>query len=56
LAKYSKLDMDRIRAMNRARFATALDPKLIQPVLDLAFTYGGLPRRFAAAELIASGR
>jgi NitT/TauT family transport system substrate-binding protein len=55
LAKYSKLDMDRIHAMNRARFATSLEPRLIQPVLDLAFTYGGLPRHFDAAEMIARG-
>ncbi len=52
LSKYSRIDVDRIRGMNRARYATALDPRLIQPVLNLAFTYGGLPRRFDAAELI----
>ena len=27
-------------------------PQLIQPVLDMAFTYGGLPRHVDAAEMI----
>lgn len=53
LAKYSKLELDRIRGMHRSRYATSLDPRFIQPVLDAAFTYGGLPRHFEAAELIA---
>jgi NitT/TauT family transport system substrate-binding protein len=52
LAKYSKLDLDRVHAMNRARFATTLEPRLIQPVLDLAFTYGGLTHRFEATDMI----
>jgi NitT/TauT family transport system substrate-binding protein len=53
LSKYSKLDLDRVRTMNRARYATTLEARLIQPVLDLAFTYGGLPRKFQASELMA---
>ena len=39
--------------MTRMNYGTELDPRLIQPVLDLAFTYGGLPRKFQASELLA---
>jgi len=52
IAKYAKLDVDRLKGMNRFRYATALDPRMIQPVLDLGTTYGGLPRHVDAAELI----
>jgi endonuclease V-like protein UPF0215 family len=38
--------------MTRTRYATTLEPRLIQPVLDTAFTYGGLPRALRAADLI----
>ena len=55
LAKYSKLDIDRVRGMRRSAYATALDARMIQPVLDAAFAYGGLPRHFDAAELIVRG-
>lgn len=53
LAKYAKIDADLIRKMSRVSFATTLDPRLIQPVLDTALTYGGLSRRVVASELIA---
>jgi NitT/TauT family transport system substrate-binding protein len=52
LAKYAQMDLDRIRRMTRTRYATTLEPRLIQPVLDTAFTYGGLPRALRAADLI----
>jgi NitT/TauT family transport system substrate-binding protein len=52
LAKYAKLDLDRIHGMTRVRYATSLEPRLIQPVLDQAFTYGGLPRHVDAAEML----
>ncbi|HXP93289.1 MAG TPA: ABC transporter substrate-binding protein, partial [Candidatus Binatia bacterium] len=53
LSKYTKLDVDRIRAMTRARFATSLDPRLMQPVLDFAFKNGALDKPVNAAALIA---
>ncbi len=52
LAKYSKLDLDRVRAMTRALYATALDPRMVQPVLDAATKFKSLDRPFKAAELI----
>ncbi len=54
LAKYAKLDLARIRAMNRTRYATSLDPKLMQPVLDIALRYNLLEKpKSPAADLIA---
>jgi len=53
LAKYSKMDVDGVRRMTRTRYATSLDPRLIQPVLDTAFAFGGLPRAMRATDMIA---
>ena len=53
LAKYAKLDLSRIRAMNRTRYATSLDPKLMQPVLDVAVTYQLIAKPMRASDLIA---
>jgi NitT/TauT family transport system substrate-binding protein len=52
-AKYLKLDADKLRAMRRNTFSTALDPKLMQPVLDLAVRYKMLGKPVAASEVIA---
>jgi NitT/TauT family transport system substrate-binding protein len=52
LAKYTKQDVDAIRQMNRATYSTALDAKLMQPVLDIAAKYGLTERRFPAADLM----
>ncbi len=52
LAKYAKLDVGRIRAMNRTRYATTLDPRLMQPVLDIAVRYQLIEKPVAAADLI----
>ena len=51
LAKYTKQDVDAIRQMNRATYSTALEPKLMQPVLDIGAKYGLTDRRYTAAEL-----
>jgi NitT/TauT family transport system substrate-binding protein len=53
LAKYSKMDLDTIRAMNRAKYATSLDVNLMQPVLDIALKYQLIDKRIAAADLVA---
>jgi NitT/TauT family transport system substrate-binding protein len=53
LAKYAKYDLDRVRGMRRAAYATTVDVKLIQPVLDAGLKYGALQRQFNAADLIA---
>jgi NitT/TauT family transport system substrate-binding protein len=53
LVKYLKLDPDRVKNLTRATFATSLDPKLMQPVLDIALRYGLLEKPVEAASLIA---
>lgn len=53
LSKYSLIDVDRIRQMKRTPFATSLDPKLMQPVLDIATKYGLIEKPVAATDLIA---
>lgn len=52
LAKYSKLEPEVIRNMQRSLFATNLEPRLVQPVLDTAFAYKALDRATSAADLI----
>ena len=51
-AKYLRLDADKLRAMRRNTFATALDPKLMQPVLDLAVRYKMLAKPVLAGDVI----
>jgi ABC-type nitrate/sulfonate/bicarbonate transport system substrate-binding protein len=53
-ATYVKLDVERLRAMPRNSFALALDPKLMQPVLDLALRYKMLTAPVAAPDLVAT--
>lgn len=52
LAKYGKVDVARIQRMIRAAFDTALDPKKLQPPLDIAWKYHGIERPLTAAQLI----
>lgn len=52
LAKYTKLEIERVRAMQRTTYATSLDPRLMQPVLDAALRYKIVERQFAAADLV----
>jgi len=52
LSKVSKIDLDRVRAMTRGSYATSIDPKLMQPVIDMAVKYGLLARRVDASTLI----
>jgi NitT/TauT family transport system substrate-binding protein len=51
LLKYTKLTPEIIARMNRATYGTALDPALIQPVIDNAAKYGSFPRPVTATEL-----
>ena len=52
LAKYAKYDLDLVRSMRRASYATTLDAKLIQPVLDAGAKYKALERPYNANDLI----
>jgi hypothetical protein len=38
--------------MTRGSFATSIEPKMMQPVIDLAVKYNMLPKRVEAADLI----
>jgi NitT/TauT family transport system substrate-binding protein len=52
LAKYAKLEPDKITKMQRAVYDTSLDPKKMQPVLDIAWRYHVLEKPLTAADLI----
>jgi NitT/TauT family transport system substrate-binding protein len=53
LSKRLKMEPDRLKKMTRATFSTGLDPKLMQPVLNIATKYGLLEKPVDAATLIA---
>jgi len=52
LSGVTKVPVETIRAMNRASFATSLDAKLMQPVLDIAYRYRAIDKPVTAADLI----
>jgi NitT/TauT family transport system substrate-binding protein len=56
LAKFSGIDVVTIAHMTRAHYDLTLDPRDIQPLIDAAARYKVIPKAFAAAEMIASGR
>jgi NitT/TauT family transport system substrate-binding protein len=51
LLKYTKLTPEIVAHMQRATYGTALEPGLLQPVIDNAAKYGSFPRTVTAAEL-----
>jgi NitT/TauT family transport system substrate-binding protein len=51
LLKYTKLTPEIVARMQRATYGTALEPGLLQPVIDNAAKYGSFPRPVTAAEL-----
>jgi NitT/TauT family transport system substrate-binding protein len=51
LEKYAKVSPAVVHDMNRCVYGTRLDPKSIQPNIDLALKYGLLSRSFPAGEL-----
>lgn len=53
LAKFAKLELERVRSMTRSSFATSLDERRMQPVLDIAFRYKQLAKPVNAGDLIA---
>lgn len=53
LAKYAKLDPQMLKTMNRAPYATALTPNMLQSVLDLSYQYKAVDKRIAPADIIA---
>ena len=54
LSKYAKIDVERVRAMNRAVFSLAApDRRLMQPVLDVGLAYGFMTKSLQAPDMIA---
>lgn len=52
LAKFTGIDATKIAKMHRVANGTALDPALIQPLIDDAARYNAIPARFDARELL----
>ena len=52
LAKYAKLDIEKIRKMHRATYDTTLDLKKIQPPLDIAWKYHAIEKQIDASALV----
>jgi NitT/TauT family transport system substrate-binding protein len=55
LAKFTGIDAAVIGRMTRAQMGTTLDPKLIQPVVDVCVRYKVIPAPINTADMIASG-
>ena len=55
LAKYTKVDIERIKRMNRSGYATSLQAAMVQPVLDTSFKYKALGTATTATSMIAKG-
>lgn len=53
LAKYAKMDPAVVKMMSRAPYGTSLTPEMLQSVLDLAYKYKAVDRRYNAADVIA---
>jgi NitT/TauT family transport system substrate-binding protein len=50
-AKYTKIDLAVVAAMHRARFGTSLDPRFMQPLLDVGYRYQIIDRPVKADEI-----
>jgi ABC-type nitrate/sulfonate/bicarbonate transport system substrate-binding protein len=55
LSKFTGISADVIAKMTRAQMGTVLDPKLIQPVVDVCVHYKVIPAPINAADMIAPG-
>jgi NitT/TauT family transport system substrate-binding protein len=53
LAKLTGVDVATIEHMTRAHYATALDPRDVQPLIDAAAKYGIIANSFSAREMFA---
>lgn len=56
LRKYAKVSPEVIAEMHRSVYGTRLEAQAIQPNIDLAVTYGLLPKPFPASELLYAPR
>ncbi len=55
LMKYSKLDPEVVAAMTRTQYSTSLEPKLLQPLIEVGAKFGMLAAPMNGAMLIAPG-
>jgi NitT/TauT family transport system substrate-binding protein len=55
VSKYTKVPPELVARTPRAPLAVDNDPRMMQPPIDALAKYGFIPRRFAAAEMIAKG-
>ena len=53
LAKYTGATTETIARMRRVPVATTVDPKLIQPTIDVCAKYKVIPATFDAREMIS---
>jgi NitT/TauT family transport system substrate-binding protein len=53
-AKYASLSVDTVRKMTRLRFGS-LDPKLLQPVLDVALRFKAIDKHVDATDIVLAG-
>jgi NitT/TauT family transport system substrate-binding protein len=53
LAKYLKIEVDKVQAMTRCVYATSLDARLMQPMLDIAYKYKALEKPVDANTIFA---
>jgi NitT/TauT family transport system substrate-binding protein len=53
LVKYSKADATKLSGMHRAVYATALEPALLRPVIDIGLKYKAIEKAVPLPELIA---
>jgi NitT/TauT family transport system substrate-binding protein len=52
LAKWAKLDEGIFSTMTRCEYATSLDPKYLDPVLEAMYRYDAIDRRLTTAEIV----
>lgn len=52
LSGHAKLDLSWLQKTDRIGFATSLDPRLMNPILQQAYAYRVLPKQVAASDLI----
>jgi hypothetical protein len=48
------MSIDDLQAVPRAVFEPTLTLEALQPIIDVAYRYGAIKRRFAANELLSS--
>jgi NitT/TauT family transport system substrate-binding protein len=53
LASFSGMTLDQVKKAKRNLYPASLDPKLVQPLIDVCARYGLIPKGFPASEIIS---